>query len=120
VLSIIELSTASYRKMKQNLWWAAGYNLISVPLAAGVPAPVGFVLPVSVGAILMSASTAVVALNALTVRRRDIRPGRPRARSPGGRGIALAGHGPSSLAAQLSFLRATPSNMYPSGFGPFM
>ena len=56
VLSVIELSRSSYRKMKQNLWWAAGYNLISVPLAAGVLAPVGFVLPMAVGAVLMSAS----------------------------------------------------------------
>ena len=61
VLSVIELSRAGYRKMKQNLWWAAGYNLISVPLAAGVLAPIGFVLPMSVGAILMSLSTIVVA-----------------------------------------------------------
>ncbi|MCZ4552536.1 heavy metal translocating P-type ATPase [Gordonia rubripertincta] len=75
VLSVIELSRASYRKMKQNLWWAAGYNLISVPLAAGVLAPVGFVLPMSVGAILMSASTVVVALNAQLLRRLDLRPG---------------------------------------------
>lgn len=74
VLSVIELSRASYRKMKQNLWWAAGYNLISVPLAAGVLAPIGFVLPMSVGAILMSASTVVVALNAQLLRRLDIRP----------------------------------------------
>ncbi|MBN9633406.1 MAG: cadmium-translocating P-type ATPase, partial [Actinobacteria bacterium] len=74
VLSVIELSRASYRKMKQNLWWAAGYNLISVPLAAGVLAPIGFVLPMSVGAILMSLSTIVVALNALLLRRRDLRP----------------------------------------------
>src|SRR5699024_11651499 len=62
VLSIVELSRATYRKMKQNQWWAAGYNLLSVPLAAGVLAPVGFVLPMSVGAILMSLSTIVVAL----------------------------------------------------------
>ncbi|WP_236543812.1 heavy metal translocating P-type ATPase [Spiractinospora alimapuensis] len=74
VLSVIELSRASYRKMKQNLWWAAGYNLLSVPLAAGVLAPVGFVLPMSVGAILMSASTVVVALNAQLLRRLDLRP----------------------------------------------
>jgi Cu2+-exporting ATPase len=74
VLSVIELSRASYRKMKQNLWWAAGYNLISVPLAAGVLAPVGFVLPMSVGAILMSLSTVVVALNAQLLRRLDLRP----------------------------------------------
>jgi Cu2+-exporting ATPase len=74
VLSIIALSKASYRKMKQNLWWAAGYNLVSVPLAAGVLAPLGFVLPMSVGAILMSASTVVVALNAQLLRRLDLRP----------------------------------------------
>jgi Cu2+-exporting ATPase len=74
VLSVIELSKASYRKMKQNLWWAAGYNLISVPLAAGVLAPIGFVLPMSVGAILMSLSTIVVALNAQLLRKLDLRP----------------------------------------------
>ncbi|MGO2051141.1 MAG: heavy metal translocating P-type ATPase [Microbacterium sp.] len=74
VLSVIELSRASYRKMTQNLWWAAGYNLISVPLAAGVLAPIGFVLPMSVGAVLMSLSTIVVALNAQLLRRLDIRP----------------------------------------------
>ncbi|GGF40516.1 copper-translocating P-type ATPase [Microbacterium sorbitolivorans] len=74
VLSVIQLSRAAYRKMKQNLWWAAGYNLISVPLAAGVLAPIGFVLPMSVGAILMSLSTVVVALNAQLLRRIDLTP----------------------------------------------
>lgn len=74
VLSVVELSRASYRKMKQNLWWAAGYNLLSVPLAAGVLAPIGFVLPMSVGAVLMSLSTIVVALNAQLLRRLDLRP----------------------------------------------
>ncbi|MFT0848172.1 heavy metal translocating P-type ATPase [Actinomycetaceae bacterium L2_0104] len=74
VLSVIKLSEATFRKMKQNLWWAAGYNLISVPLAAGVLAPIGFVLPMSIGAILMSASTVVVALNAQLLRRLDLRP----------------------------------------------
>lgn len=74
VLSVIELSRAAYRKMKQNRWWAAGYNLISVPLAAGVLARVGFVLPMSVGAILMSLSTIVVALNAQLLRRIDLSP----------------------------------------------
>ena len=73
VLSVIELSSAAYRKMRQNLWWAAGYNLISVPLAAGVLAPIGFVMPMSVGALLMSASTVVVALNAQLLRRLDLR-----------------------------------------------
>ena len=74
VLSVIDLSRSSYRKMKQNLWWAAGYNLLAVPLAAGILAPIGFVLPMSVGAILMSASTVVVALNAQLLRRLDLRP----------------------------------------------
>ena len=74
VLSVIQLSKATYRKMKQNLWWAAGYNLISVPLAAGVLAPVGFVMPMSVGALLMSLSTVVVAVNAQLLRRLDLTP----------------------------------------------
>ena len=74
MLSVIELSRASYRKMQQNLWWGAGYNLIAVPLAAGVLAPIGFVLPMSVGAILMSLSTIVVALNAQLLRRLDLSP----------------------------------------------
>lgn len=74
VVSVIDLSTASYRKMTQNLWWAAGYNLLSVPLAAGVVAPFGFVLPMSVGAVLMSLSTIIVALNAQLLRRLDLRP----------------------------------------------
>jgi Cu2+-exporting ATPase len=58
--------------MKQNLWWAAGYNLAAVPLAAGVLAGVGFVLPMAVGAVLMSVSTVVVALNAQLLRRLDL------------------------------------------------
>ncbi|TDT32946.1 heavy metal translocating P-type ATPase [Naumannella halotolerans] len=69
VVTAVNLSKATYRKMRQNLWWAAGYNLLSVPLAAGVLAPVGFVLPMSVGALLMSASTVIVALNAQLLRR---------------------------------------------------
>jgi Cu2+-exporting ATPase len=74
VLSTILLSRASYRKMSQNLWWAAGYNVISVPLAAGVLAPIGFVMPMSVGALLMSLSTVVVALNAQLLRSLDLSP----------------------------------------------
>jgi Cu2+-exporting ATPase len=74
VLSVIQLSRAGYRKMKQNLWWAAGYNLISVPLAAGALAPIGFVLPMEVGALLMSLSTLVVAINAQLLRRLDLHP----------------------------------------------
>ncbi|MFW0788182.1 heavy metal translocating P-type ATPase [Gordonia sp. CPCC 205333] len=69
VVSAINLSGAAYRKMKQNLWWAAGYNIVSVPLAAGLLAPIGFVLPMAVGAILMSASTVIVAANAQLLRR---------------------------------------------------
>ncbi|WP_435414824.1 heavy metal translocating P-type ATPase [Ruicaihuangia caeni] len=74
VLSVRDLSVASYRKMRQNLWWAAGYNVAAVPLAAGVLAPIGFTLPMEVGALLMSASTIVVALNAQLLRRLDLRP----------------------------------------------
>ncbi|MFC0293077.1 heavy metal translocating P-type ATPase, partial [Brachybacterium muris] len=83
VLSVIQLSRASYRKMKQNLWWAAGYNIAAVPLAAGVLAPIGFVLPMSVGAILMSLSTVVVALNAQLLRRLDLTPAKSAARLAG-------------------------------------
>ncbi|AGS34143.1 hypothetical protein B841_03300 [Corynebacterium maris DSM 45190] len=74
VLSMIELSQASYRKMIQNLIWASGYNIIAVPLAAGVLAPIGFVLSPAVGAILMSLSTIIVALNAQLLRRIDLDP----------------------------------------------
>jgi Cu2+-exporting ATPase len=74
VLSVIELSRAGYRKMQQNLWWAAGYNLAAVPLAAGVLAPIGFVLPMAVGAVLMSLSTIIVAANAQLLRRVHLRP----------------------------------------------
>jgi Cu2+-exporting ATPase len=76
VLSVIELSQRGYAKMRQNLAWAAGYNLLAVPLAAGILAPVGFVLPMAVGALLMSASTVVVALNAQLLRRLDLDPAR--------------------------------------------
>ena len=74
VLSMIELSQASYRKMIQNLIWASGYNIVAVPLAAGVLAPIGFVLSPAVGAILMSLSTIIVALNAQLLRRIDLDP----------------------------------------------
>jgi len=74
--SVIELSRASYRKMWQNLGWATGYNIVAIPLAAGVLAPIGFVLSPAVGAILMSVSTIVVALNAQLLRRLDLNPAR--------------------------------------------
>lgn len=73
-LAVIELSHASYAKMRQNLWWAAGYNIAAIPLAAGVLAPIGFVLPPAVGAALMSLSTIVVAANAQLLRRVDLQP----------------------------------------------
>jgi len=66
---LVALSRASYRKMMQNLWWAAGYNIIAIPLAAGALAPWGFVLSPAVGAVLMSASTVIVAINAQLLRR---------------------------------------------------
>jgi len=75
VVGVITLSRASYRKMLQNLGWAFGYNVLAIPLAAGVLAPFGFTLPPAVGALLMSLSTIVVALNALTLRGLDLRPG---------------------------------------------
>jgi P-type Cu2+ transporter len=74
IVSLLVLSRASYRKMVQNLWWAAGYNILAVPLAAGVLAPVGFVLSPAVGAILMSLSTIVVALNAQLLRGVELAP----------------------------------------------
>jgi P-type Cu2+ transporter len=75
VVGVITLSRASYRKMLQNLGWAFGYNVVAIPLAAGVLAPFGLTLPPAVGALLMSVSTIVVALNALTLRGLDLRPG---------------------------------------------
>jgi Cu2+-exporting ATPase len=69
VVKIITLSRASHRKMVQNLWWAAGYNIVALPLAAGVLAPVGILLSPAVGALLMSLSTIIVAINAQLLRR---------------------------------------------------
>ena len=69
VARIIALSRASYRKMVQNLWWAAGYNVVAIPLAAGVLAPWGILLSPAVGAVLMSLSTIIVAFNAQLLRR---------------------------------------------------
>ena len=66
---IIALSRASYRKMVQNLWWAAGYNIIAIPLAAGVLAAQGILLPPALAAVFMSASTVMVAINAQLLRR---------------------------------------------------
>jgi P-type Cu2+ transporter len=64
VTSVVELSRATYSKMIQNLWWAAGYNIVAIPLAAGVLYPLGILLPPAVGALVMSVSTVIVAVNA--------------------------------------------------------
>lgn len=69
---IIALSRASYRKMQQNLWWAAGYNIVAIPLAAGVLAPAGILLSPAMGAVLMSLSTVIVAVNAQLLRRVEL------------------------------------------------
>ena len=69
ILRIITLSEATYRKMVQNLIWATGYNVIALPLAAGVLAPIGFVLPPALGALIMSLSTVIVAINAQLLKR---------------------------------------------------
>jgi Cu2+-exporting ATPase len=75
VVRVFELSRATYRKMVQNLVWGAGYNAFAIPLAAGVLAPIGIVLAPAVGALLMSASTVIVAFNAQLLRRdRRLRP----------------------------------------------
>jgi len=69
VVKVFSLSRASYRKMVQNLWWATGYNVIALPLAAGVLAPFGILLSPAVGAVFMSLSTVIVAINAQLMRR---------------------------------------------------
>jgi Cu2+-exporting ATPase len=74
VVSIIWLSGAAYRKSLQNLWWAAGYNVLAIPIAAGALMWAGISMPPAVAAILMSASTIVVAANAQLLRRVDLRP----------------------------------------------
>ena len=64
VTAIVSLARATYRKMIQNLWWAAGYNIFAIPLAAGVLYGLGILLSPAVGAVLMAGSTVVVAINA--------------------------------------------------------
>lgn len=68
VAKLVNLSRASQRKMVQNIWWAAGYNIIAIPLAAGILAPIGFNMPIAVGALVMSLSTVIVAINAQLLR----------------------------------------------------
>ena len=64
VTAVIGLSSATYKKMVQNLWWATGYNAFAIPLAAGVLVKFGIILSPAFGAVLMSASTVIVAINA--------------------------------------------------------
>jgi Cu2+-exporting ATPase len=72
VVKIIDLSRKSHRKMVQNLAWATGYNVFALPLAAGVLAPFGILLSPAVGALLMSLSTVIVAINAQLMRREKL------------------------------------------------
>lgn len=72
IVRILKLSAAAYRKQVQNIWWAAGYNIVMIPLAAGVLAPWGVVVPPAVGALVMSISTIVVAINAQLLRRYEV------------------------------------------------
>ena len=74
IVTIIRLSRASYRKMKQNLIWATGYNVIAIPLAAGILAPIGFLLSPAIGALFMSLSTVIVAINAQLLRGYKLKP----------------------------------------------
>ena len=97
VVSIRRLSRHTYRKMLQNLWWAAGYNIIAIPLAAGALAWAGIVLPMAVGAVLMSLSTVVVALNAQLLRRTDLTAAHDRRRDDDSHPAASHAPGPRSL-----------------------
>jgi Cu2+-exporting ATPase len=72
VLAIVQLARATYRKMVQNLWWATGYNVLAIPLAAGVLYQQGILLSPAVGAGLMSLSTVIVAINARFLRIRSL------------------------------------------------
>jgi Cu2+-exporting ATPase len=72
VVKILKLSKASYRKQSQNIWWGAGYNIVMIPLAAGILAPWGIIMPPALGALLMSISTIIVAINAQTLRRTNL------------------------------------------------
>ncbi|ELZ11574.1 copper-translocating P-type ATPase [Halovivax asiaticus JCM 14624] len=83
VVRLVTLSKASYRKMQENIVWAAGYNVVALPLAAGILAPIGFLLSPAVGALLMSLSTVIVAVNAQLLRRVDLSvPGLPDGSTP--------------------------------------
>jgi len=72
IVKTVRLSEAGYRKQRQNIWWAAGYNIVMIPLAAGILAPIGFVVPPAAGALVMSVSTIVVAFNAQLLRKVEL------------------------------------------------
>jgi Cu2+-exporting ATPase len=100
VTAIVRLARATYRKMIQNLWWAAGYNIVAIPLAAGVLYNFGILLSPALGAVLMAASTVIVAINArfLHVERAEVETGLPAGQMPrpfnreGERELAAARH----------------------------
>nr|WP_310909260.1 copper-translocating P-type ATPase [Natrinema sp. 1APR25-10V2] len=85
VVRLVKLSKASYRKMQENIIWAAGYNVFAIPLAAGVLAPIGILLSPAIGALLMSLSTVIVAINAQLLRRVDLSVPNLPGLSPSGR-----------------------------------
>jgi P-type Cu2+ transporter len=94
VVGAIRLSRATYRKMVENLAWATGYNVVAIPVAAGLLVPWGIDLPMALGAVAMSASTIIVAANAQLLRRLDVRPGDEMSRavpSPTSIGAASSG-----------------------------
>lgn len=68
ILNLLKLSRNTWKKTIQNLWWGAGYNLIAIPLAAGILAPIGIMLNPAIGAIFMSLSTVIVAINAMRLK----------------------------------------------------
>lgn len=68
ILNFVRLAKATNRKLVQNIWWAAGYNIVAIPLAAGVLAPIGITMPAALGAVVMSLSAIIVAINAMTLR----------------------------------------------------
>jgi P-type Cu2+ transporter len=118
VVSVIRLSEASYRKMVQNLAWAAGYNVVSLPLAAGAFSWAGITLPPAVGAILMSLSTIVVALNAQLLRRLDLVPSRDASGSASGRpGRARTPRRPDAPGAKARGRRIASQSKQPSAPG---
>ncbi|WP_191982516.1 heavy metal translocating P-type ATPase [Levilactobacillus brevis] len=73
VIQFLDLARATTRKITENLWWGAGYNLIAIPLAAGILAPIGFMLDPMVGAVIMSLSTVIVAINAMTLKLKPVK-----------------------------------------------